>query len=122
MKAFEKSLLSKYAKYFEESKFLNKLGNIALKAGKELIYKALLLYVILLEKDVPISVKTTIVGALGYLIFPMDLVPDFTVGLGFTDDLAAIMFVLSQIEEYRTDAIETKAKELFKGIFKESYE
>lgn len=106
-----------YSKYFEEESFIIKLKKLAFRAGSEIVYKALLLYYILFEESVPINVKILIGGALGYLIFPADLVPDFIIGLGFTDDLAALAFVLEQIERYKTYSIDTKAKETLNELF-----
>ncbi len=37
------------------------------------------------------------VAALAYLIMPMDLIPDFIPGAGFTDDAAAFIIVYRQI-------------------------
>lgn len=116
------NVLASYENNFDVSTFLGKIKKIALRAGSELIYKALLLYYIVIEENVPFQIKALITGALGYLILPTDLVPDYIIGLGFTDDLAAISFVLSQIEEYRTPSVERKAKELFNDIFDTSYE
>lgn len=118
---FTDNVLASYGCNYNGSNFLDKIKKIALRAGSELIYKALLLYYVLVEDKVPIQVKTLITGALGYLILPIDLVPDYIIGLGFTDDLAAISFVLAQIEEYRTPSVERKAKELFKDIFDTPY-
>lgn len=115
-------ILASYGKHYNAGTFLQKVKGIAIKAGAELIYKALLLYYVLMEGNTPFQVKTLILGALGYLMLPTDLVPDFIVGLGYTDDLAAISFVLSQIEEYRTEAIEKKAKIMFEDIFDTSYD
>jgi len=39
---------------------------------------------------VPAGAKLLLVGILGYLILPTDLVPDFLPGLGQLDDLAVI--------------------------------
>lgn len=119
---FEDFVLASYAKHYNADTFLQKVKGIAIKAGSELIYKTLLLYYVLMEGTVPFQIKTLIIGALGYLVLPTDLIPDFIVGLGYTDDLAAITFVVSQIEEYRTEAIERKAKKMFEDIFDTSYD
>lgn len=122
MDNFEDFVLASYSKYYNAETFLQKVKKIAIKAGSELIYKTLLLYYVLIEDSVPFQIKSLIIGALGYLILPTDLIPDFIVGLGYTDDLAAISFVVSQIEEYRTEAIERKAKKTFEDIFNTPYD
>lgn len=118
---FKDFVLTSYGKHFDNETFLDKLKKMARRASSEIIYKALVLYHILLEEKVPFRAKALIIGGLGYLILPTDLVPDFIVGLGFTDDLAAITFVLSQIEEYKSSSIEEKSKKMFKDVFEEPY-
>lgn len=115
-------MLSSYGEYFNAETFLQKVKGIAKKAGSEVVYQALLLYSILIEERVPFRMKILIGGALGYLLLPMDLVPDFILGLGFADDLTAISFVLTQIAEYRTEDIENNAKSLFEDIFGVPYD
>ena len=110
-------MLSSYGEYFNAETFLQKVKGIAIKAGSKVVYQALLLYSIFVGESVPIRIKFLIGGALGYLLLPTDLVPDFIIGFGFADDLAAISFVLSQIDEYRTNEVENNAKALFEEIF-----
>lgn len=114
-------MLSSYGEYFNAETFLQKVKGIAIKAGSKVVYQALLLYSIFVGESVPIRIKFLIGGALGYLLLPTDLVPDFIIGLGFADDLAAISFVLLQIDEYRTDEVENNAKALFEEIFEVAY-
>ncbi len=118
---FKDFVLTSYGKHFDNETFLDKLKKMARRASSEIIYKALVLYHILLEEKVPFRAKALIIGGLGYLILPTDLVPDFIVGLGFTDDLAAITFVLSQIEEYKSPSIEEKSKKMFEDMLEVPY-
>jgi uncharacterized membrane protein YkvA (DUF1232 family) len=39
----------------------------------------------------PVKVKGTLIAALAYFILPFDLIPDFLLVAGFTDDLAVLM-------------------------------
>jgi uncharacterized membrane protein YkvA (DUF1232 family) len=48
-------------------------------------------------KDVHPSTIVTIIGALLYFISPIDLVPDFIIGLGLFDDAAVIGFTLKKL-------------------------
>lgn len=47
-----------------------------------------------------------IIGSLLYLLNPMDLVPDFLIGIGFLDDLAVFTYMIKKIrqelDKYRT--------------------
>lgn|GEM_PF-1700148 len=78
-----------YGRYYSESAFWRFLG----RAGNLLPFleEVLALYFCLLDRDTPAHVKATIVGALGYVIFPFDLILDTLVPLGWTDDAAVVM-------------------------------
>ena len=39
----------------------------------------------------------TIIGALVYLVSPIDLIPDFLVPIGFTDDISVILIAAQQV-------------------------
>lgn len=93
------------------------MGKLAEKAGKEVVSKALLLYFVLISSNIPMTVRVTIAGALGYLVLPLDLIPDFIIGLGFTDDIAALCYVCEQVQIYRTPEIDQKVNDKLKEIF-----
>ena len=57
------------------------------KAGQSVIYASLLLFYVLQRPDVPKRVKIIVIGALAYFIAPIDAIPDFIAGIGYTDDL-----------------------------------
>ena len=48
-------------------------------------------YYTVLDRQTPMKVRVTLAGALAYFVLPFDVIPDFIVGLGYTDD-AAILF------------------------------
>ena len=79
--------------------FWDKLVLLPQKTGCTGIKTALTLFVILTECDTPVWVKTTIVAALGYFIFPFDLIPDFLPG-GFIDDIAVMSGALAKLTTY----------------------
>ena len=87
------------------------------KAGQKLVYAALLLYYVLKSPVVTKGDKTKIVGALGYFILPLDILPDFIPVVGFTDDLSAILLALHAVWKNITPEIKAmaaaKASELF---------
>lgn len=45
----------------------------------------------------PGYVRTVLFGAIAYFLMPVDLVADYLVGVGFTDDAAVIAMVLSTL-------------------------
>lgn len=88
----------------------NKIKNSTQKAGIKVIYAALLLYYASTDKSIPILNKTKIYGALGYFILPIDLLPDFTPILGYTDDMTALLCCLKAIWGNLTPEIKETAK------------
>ena len=63
--------------------------------------------------------KAAIYSALGYFILPIDVIPDVTPVVGFSDDLAAIAMALALAQVYITPEIEAQAKERIMSIFGE---
>jgi uncharacterized membrane protein YkvA (DUF1232 family) len=43
-----------------------------------------------IDKRTPLKVRGTLLAALVYFITPIDLIPDFLTGIGFTDDAAVL--------------------------------
>jgi uncharacterized membrane protein YkvA (DUF1232 family) len=100
----DKMIESDFAKHYSEESFSEKISNYALAVGKEGIRDALILYALVLYytlRDsggkVPAWAKGAIIGALGYFIFPLDVIPDMIPITGLTDDLAIIASVMSLI-------------------------
>ena len=82
----------KYSGHYEENAFWAKLQKFARKAGIKVTYAALLLYYVLKSPETSGKDRAKIIGALGYFILPIDLIPDFIPIAGYTDDLAALVW------------------------------
>ena len=59
---------------------------VALVAGRKTLLSSLILFYCLKDRDTPTWAKGVIVGALGYLILPADLIPDILPGAGYGDE------------------------------------
>lgn len=79
-------------------------------AGYKLTYTALLLYFAFLNNETPRWAKNVVLGALGYLLTPIDTVVDFTPILGYTDDLGVLSFALVTIGAYVNEEVRLKAR------------
>jgi uncharacterized membrane protein YkvA (DUF1232 family) len=68
------------------------------------------------DRDTPLPVKATLVGALAYFVLPTDAIPDMLPVLGFTDDAAmlgtAIALVADHIRPAHREAARGKLAEL----------
>jgi hypothetical protein len=100
----------KYKDRFSNSGFVEKISRIAKRAGAKLVYAALILYYILESDRVPVKDKAVIIGALGYLISPLDVVPDAIPIAGLGDDLAVLIYVLHKVWGDVSDEVRQKAK------------
>jgi len=58
----------------------------------------------------PLPVRATLFGALAYFILPFDVVPDFLLGLGYTDDAAVLLTAFTTCKTYITDDHRAKAR------------
>ncbi len=110
--------LVKYEKHYSQSKLLEKLRKVAQKAGLKAVYSVLLLFYVLVDGNVSIKDRAIIIGTLGYFIFPVDLMPDVMLALGYTDDLAILLFSVGKIRKSITPEIESKAKRKLQEYFK----
>lgn len=59
-------------------------------------------YYCAMDAQTPIRVRGTLLGALAYFILPIDAVPDFLLGFGFTDDAAVLAAALSMVSRHIT--------------------
>ena len=110
MKALDNNY-DNYRKYFSDDQFWGKIKKIARKAGIKIVYAALLLYYVVRNPGTPRADRAKIIGALGYLIFPADLIPDFIPAVGYTDDLAALMWALYSVARNITPEVKILARE-----------
>ena len=122
MKKLEKApipLENNYEKHYSESSFWDKIKSVAVKAGYELINKALQLYYAMQSPSMPAKDKAIVIAVLGYFILPVDVVPDFIPALGFTDDLAALAWALKTISSNITPEVKEKAQQRCDNLFLE---
>lgn len=99
-----------YANKFSQSEFVEKISRIAKRAGAKLVYAALILYYTLQSEHVSKTDKAIIIGALGYMISPLDVIPDAIPIAGLTDDLAVLLYVLKKVWTDIDPAIVEQAK------------
>lgn len=75
-----------------------------------MVYAVLLLYYTLQKDTVPMKTKGIILGALGYFILPLDLIPDAIPVIGYADDLGTLGIALMQVVMYIDQDIKDLAK------------
>lgn len=84
-----------------------------------MVYSALVLYYMLQSKNVSVKEKAIIIGALGYLISPLDVLPDALPIVGLSDDLTVLVYVISKVWGDVPEDVKAKAKEKLSDWFDE---
>ena len=101
---------------FKDKSFVGKIWYILKSMGATLVYPNFLLFHVYKSNSVGLKQKLTIVAAFLYIIFPLDVFPDWFFGLGFADDMvalaAALTALLSCINDEVQDAAKTSLKKL----------
>ena len=86
------------------------LKKILLTAGRTIAKPALEGFELIIDNSTPPQVRISIMGALTYLIAPVDLIPDFIPASGFSDDLVALTAVISLWHNYITPEMKYRAQ------------
>ena len=102
--------LEKYVPNFDADKFMKKLRRTVRRLGAKAAYYALILYYALQDPQISKKDKTLILGALGYFLLPLDLIPDFLPALGFTDDIAALGYAVYKVINCVTPLVKSQAE------------
>ena len=114
----EKEEIKKYEKNYNESSFWSKIKKYGAKIGVKPIYAALILFYAL--PKVSLADKAIIIGSLGYLISPLDIIPDCIPVVGYMDDIAFLFWathrIYSNVKNIDPSVIE-KAKEKVRDFF-----
>jgi uncharacterized membrane protein YkvA (DUF1232 family) len=71
---------------------------------------AIAAYYCAFDPATPVQVRGILLAALGYFILPFDTLPDFILGLGFTDDMAVLFTAISLIHNHMTPAHRNRAR------------
>lgn len=109
--------MDKYRSYFSDFRFWEKLKKFAAAAGVKTVYSALLLFFAYKRSDTPGWAKRLVVGVLGYLIMPIDAIPDLGFLIGYTDDLGVLSFALVTIAAYVNEDVRAQAREKLSNWF-----
>ena len=105
-----KNTFEKYKDKFSESRFWTVLKKTANRLGAKTVYAALLMYYAYQRKDTPAWAKRIVIGTLGYLLAPIDAIPDLSPFVGFTDDIGILSLGLVAIAGFINDEVKEQAK------------
>lgn len=69
-----------------------------------------------LDPQTPAYAKSILLGAIGYFVMPADVIPDFILGLGFTDDASVIALALGTLTRHIKPEHRDRARALLARI------
>jgi uncharacterized membrane protein YkvA (DUF1232 family) len=72
--------------------------------------EAVAAYYCAFDSTTPVRAKGILLAALAYFILPFDIIPDFVLGVGFTDDMAVLLAAITAIRSHMTPAHYDRAR------------
>jgi uncharacterized membrane protein YkvA (DUF1232 family) len=104
-------LLSFFARFYTPGKFIRFIRG----TGRRLHFlpKLMTIFYCMQDKDTPKFVKLALMGALGYVILPLDLVSDAFIGIGWLDDAAVVAAALRLAGTYVKPEYLEKVRRMF---------
>ena len=100
-----------HAEDFNDRRFWYKLKAVAKKAGYSVLEKCLWLYYTAQKPDTPKWAKTAIYAALAYFVLPLDAIPDFIPGIGYSDDISILASALLSVSLYLDESVKQETSE-----------
>jgi uncharacterized membrane protein YkvA (DUF1232 family) len=94
---------------FNFSDLFRWLGEHASRLGEHILFTALVLYYAALSPHTPAWARAVIIGALAYLISPVDAYPDVMPG-GYTDDVGVMVKALAVTAIHITPEVKERAR------------
>jgi len=117
MMDYSKTDTTKYQKHYNENSFWKKIGKVARKVGEVVVLNALKLFYAMKMGKLSVGQVAIVVGALGYFISPLDLLPDLTPLVGYVDDAAVLAAAVATISACTDPQVVQAAKDKLKELF-----
>ncbi|MEX0809398.1 MAG: YkvA family protein [Dongiaceae bacterium] len=67
-------------------------------------------YYTAVDPKTPLQAKAVLMGALAYFVLPVDMLPDFILSLGFTDDAAVLYAAVKSVTAHIKDEHRARAR------------
>ncbi|MCA9534515.1 MAG: DUF1232 domain-containing protein [Myxococcales bacterium] len=110
-KTAEPPAASEFAEAYSDESFWAKVKTHGKTAGRAVLDPAARLYYAGIDPATPLWARTTIIGALGYFIAPLDAIPDLTPLVGYTDDLGVLTLAVAVVAAHITPEHKQKARD-----------
>lgn len=110
--------LENHADHYSDKEFLKKVKSEGKGLGFKALSAATTLYAALKSDQMPRSNKLIILGALGYFIFPFDIVADILPLVGLSDDAFIIFAALTKVYTSISDEMKAEGEQIATKILK----
>jgi uncharacterized membrane protein YkvA (DUF1232 family) len=97
-----------------KEKFFPKLARVL--AGVPFAEDLVAAYYCAFDPATPTKAKAILLGALAYFILPIDVIPDFILGLGFTDDMAVLLAAFNVVRTHINPMHRERARETIERL------
>ncbi len=86
---------------------------------EDAIFQLRLTWRLLFDERVPVSAKLIPLGAVLYIISPIDIIPDFLIALGLLDDIGVFLMALRMFQQAApADIVEEHRRQLQQDVTK----
>ena len=99
---------------------LDYLKKVLRNSQTKFLYGIFLLFYAYKNSDTPSWAKNIIIGSIGYVLSPIDAIPDLTPFLGMTDDIGVLSFGITSIACYIDKEVRSKSKEKIHQVLGEA--
>ncbi len=94
---------------YSDKDFIGSTAQNAGSIGRSLLFKAFCLYYAMMNPNIPLPLKLSVMASLAYLVCPVDAIPDFIPVLGYADDGGVLAAVFNTVRCFIDDDVEKKA-------------
>jgi uncharacterized membrane protein YkvA (DUF1232 family) len=106
--------MADYSDKYSEEGFWKKIRKV--RKSVPFLRDVLAMFYCLIDSTTPIWAKGVIVAALGYFIFPLDVIPDFLFPIGYADDAAVVTTALIAVRMLIKEEHWQKADDVLRGL------
>jgi uncharacterized membrane protein YkvA (DUF1232 family) len=73
-------------------------------------------YFCAIDPATPLAARAVLYGALAYFVLPFDVIPDWILGLGFTDDAAVLAAAVRSILPHMKESHRARARQAIRRL------
>jgi uncharacterized membrane protein YkvA (DUF1232 family) len=101
-----------------EGRVRDQFWNTAKKAARYVPFmeEVIAAYYCALDRNTPTRVRGVLLAALAYFVLPLDAIPDFLLGIGFTDDVTVLAAAIGALRPHITPAHRAAAQRALQDL------